>query len=145
MNQKLNDHESNFQEINLRFISFEHLNPFNNRDDTPKGYTNDELSALVVALDKKVTQKFSYVDERFKKNEEDILKLKQLEKALEATNRNLDSTIKNVDANKENITVLFAKLEDLRNLSKNLNDVTNNQMKDGFEKLKKYFDGKIIE
>jgi hypothetical protein len=129
----------------LRFVSFEHLNPFNNRDESPKGYTNDELSTLVMTLEKKVTQKLGYVDERFKKNEEDILKLKQLEKALDATNRNLDSTIKNVDANKDNITILFAKIEDLRNLTKNMNDVTNNQMKDGLDKLKKYFDGKTIE
>jgi hypothetical protein len=144
MTQKLSEHDTQFQDINLKFINFEHLSAFG-KDDENKGYTNDELSSLVIALEKKITQKFTYVDDRFKKNEDDILKLKQLEKALELTNKNLEGNIVNANANKDNITIIFAKLEDLRTWCKNQNDMTNGQFKDELAKLKTYFEGQIIE
>jgi serine/threonine protein phosphatase PrpC len=71
--------------------------------------------------------------------------LKQLEKALELTNENLEENILNVNANKDNITIIFAKLEDLRTWCKNQNDMMNGQFKDELAKLKTYFEGQIIE
>ena len=142
---KFTEYDQSFQDINLKLISVESLSFFKRDDNDQKGYSNDELSALVMALEKRVTQKFTYVDERFKKNEEDILKLKQMEKSIENINKNLENTNKNVDSNKENINILFAKFEDLDINFKNLNDVTNKTFKDQLDKLKQYFEEKIFE
>lgn len=136
--------DKQMEDINLKMINFETLSIFGKGDDNKK-YSNDELSMLVNALDKKLTQKISYIDNRFLKIEEDILKLKQFEKALEQTNRNLDQTTRNSENNKEQIVILFAKLEDLKANVKSTKEMTDKMWRDELENLKNYIDEKVCE
>ena len=138
--------DEQFQEINIKLINVEAFGDFfNSKDGEPKSYSNEELNVIIGALDKKLTIKMSYVDDRFRKDGEDILKLKQLEKALELTNKNLGNTNKNVEMNKEQIIVLFAKLEDLKAFNQNLNDLTKGELNDNINKVHKYFEDKFTE
>ena len=89
LNLKISNFEKQFEDINLKLINVEALSIFNNKEEDKK-FTNDELSVLLHALEKKLSQKIIFIDNKFSKIDEDILKLKQIDKALEQTNKNLD-------------------------------------------------------
>jgi small-conductance mechanosensitive channel len=144
LNSKIGYFDKLLEEINIKIINFESMPIMNNQDDDKK-YTNDELSAMLQSLEKKLSQKIIFIDSKFNKIDEDILKLKQLEKGLEQTNRNAEVTNKNVEFNKEQIAILFAKIEDLKSNCKNNHETTMITVKQQLENFKKYFDDSISE
>lgn len=145
MKNKMNEFENNFQEINFKLVNVDALNLFKRDNDENHSYGTEELTAMIITLEKKFNTKITFIDERFKKNEEELLKLRQLEKAIEETNKDLKLTNKNVEWIKEQLTIIFARLDDVKNHANNLNDTTNSSLKEGDEKIRNYFDQKFIE
>ena len=144
---KLKENENQFTEINMKILNFDALNKIFNRsdDDEKKSYNNDELSAIVLALESKFNLKMNFIDAKFNKTEEEIKNLKSLEKELEQTNKNLEQTNKTVNFHNEQINILFAKFDDLKNYVDKLDKETNGKFNEELEKIKNYFEEKIVE
>lgn len=113
--------------------------------DEKKSYSNEELSHLVFTLEKKVTQKLTYVDERFRKNEDDIIKLKLMEKGIDQINRNIENINKYIETNKDTNQIIFAKIEELHNQLKKLATTQDDNLKNEIEKLKNHFEKNLLE
>jgi hypothetical protein len=142
---KQTEFENNFQEINFKLVNVDALNMFKKDNNENTNYGTDELTVMVFTLEKKLNTKIAYIDERFKKNEDELLKLRQLEKSLDETNRGLEQTNKNFDWVKEQLTIIFARFEDAKKYAKNLNENTNNSFKEEYKKIKQFYDDKFIE
>jgi len=103
---------------------------------------------MFLSLENKFTAKFSLIEERLNKDEDEIYKLKRLEKLIEETRNNLKTTDTRVLNNNEQIKILFAKFEDLKIFTQNINDTNESNNLENLEELKKikiYFEEKIFE
>ncbi len=128
--QKINDINKKLEDINVQLIDSNFSNIENNKEKMAEG-TNGTVSSEVAQniqnLEKKMFKKFEFVDDKYKKSEEVIMKLKHdfhvMQGQLEVANGNLNELKVKVDDNTNNLSKNQNELEEkLNTLSKELKD-----------------------
>jgi hypothetical protein len=102
----------------------------------------DALLIMVQNMEKKLLKKFEFVDEKIKKGEDETYKIKN--EILNIKN-NLDALLKNMLFAKEQIDILFPRLDDVSNNVKTQLDNTRNELKLLIEGIKNLQDIKLEE
>ena len=157
LEEKIKKILEDLEEIKVKVADFNIYDIFKNTDNE-NGPNVDVVTGLIQNLDNKVMKKLSLQDERFKKNESDIFKIKNdavnANNLAEQTNKiviNLreivDKNTNSIDENKNDFNEKLQKLQDalnnlinrhnedidiIRKEIKNLNELNDNLIKDDF-------------
>jgi hypothetical protein len=141
MNNRFDNIDNQLQDINVKVMDFNVFDMFKGKIDSDGGH-GDELFILIQNLEKKLMKKFEFVDEKVKKSEEEAYKIKN---DILGMKNNIDINTKTIINHKEQIDIIFAKLDDINTNFKNSLDMQNNNLKDLIDKLRLYFEDQITE
>jgi len=103
---------------------------------------NSEFLLLVDNLEKKMNSRFDKLENLNEKLNDDLNKIKI---DIENLRSQVDKNTKNVGHISEQIDIIFGRLNDLKSLIDNSNDLINSDLNDKMEKLKNYLNEKLEE
>jgi len=103
---------------------------------------NSEFLVLLENLEKKINSKFEKQEDTNEKILDDLNKFKT---DIENLKPQVDKNSKNIGHIFEQIEIIFGRLNDLKALISNNNDLMSSDMNDKLEKLKKYLNEKLEE
>lgn len=141
----MNSFNQKLEEISIKVIDFNVFDMLKNRDGETD--TNiDMIQIMVNNIEKKLLQKIGFVDDRSKKTEDEVYKLKNDLASLKSTQ---ETQGKNINSIKETIETVFTKIEEyktylLKTLDDNIEN-TNNNINQQITKFTEYFEEKITE
>ena len=103
---------------------------------------NSEFLILLENFEKKIKLKFEKQEDINEKTIDDFNKIKS---DLENLKPQVDKNTKNIGNIFEQIDIIFARLNDLKNLISTNNDLINSDFNDKLEKLRNYLNQKLEE
>lgn len=143
MNNRFNDVDKQLNDVNIKLLDFNIFDIMKKRNESGESSgNNDELFIMIQNIEKKTMKKFEFIDEKNKKFDDEFYKLKN---ELSTTKNGLEGTNKVVNGIKEEIDIIFARLEDLKNNIKNSIDLSNLNFNEQLKKLSLYIDERINE
>jgi len=154
MNKAIENLKAEMMDTNLNFLDNKKDIP----EMTPGGTISvDVIQQIINNLERKTLKKFEYIDEKHKRSEEDITKLKnemnKINGLLDGLNGNLNSYKEKIDLNEkaihENKTNNQISLDQfnksLKDKTDNLQTVIDNEVKFLKEKIKTMYDQKELD
>ena len=119
---QIDDIQNKLPDLNI----FEALGHKIGSEGTNDGGSRDQMFSLIQGLDKKASKKFELIDEKFKRFEEETVKLKNDSINFKAI---IENSTRLLNQNKENIDHLLITIEDFRSILKIQSENIENNIK----------------